>query len=269
VPVNPIEMKDKLDRFYTKDCVAKLCIDTLLQFCNPCSLFVEPSAGGGAFFRQLPKNKIGIDLSPACEGVVQGDWLESTVPSNCVVVGNPPFGTRNSLSKSFIKHAISQAKIVAFVLPCSYRKETMQRIFPCEWSLISDTLLPGNSFLLEGEDYHVPCVFQIWSKLLPEGIENIRESSKPIVKTEDFTFTSCADGDVFIFGANPSKIIEKSLVLPNNRGYYIKQEVQGTLNRLREIEWKTKAKSSVSGGVAWFSKQEIINIYEEAKHEVK
>ena len=69
--VNPIKMKDELDRFYTKDEVAKDCIAALLPYCKEGDLFVEPSAGGGAFFRQLPEHKIGVDLCPAVEGVVQ------------------------------------------------------------------------------------------------------------------------------------------------------------------------------------------------------
>ena len=83
-------MKDDLDRFYTKDSVARSCIDNLLGFCEEGDLFVEPSAGGGAFFRQLPENKIGVDLSPAVDGVVEHDWLTYPVPQDCVIVGNPP-----------------------------------------------------------------------------------------------------------------------------------------------------------------------------------
>ena len=43
----------------------------------------------------------------------------------------------------------------------------------------------------------------------------------------------------------------------------------GNLNKLGQIDWKSKGKSSVSGGVAWFTKQEIINIYEESKNDLK
>lgn len=268
MPVNPIKMKDALDRFYTKDAVAKACIDKLYPFCNEDDLFIEPSAGGGSFFRQLPPNKIGLDLSPATEGVILHDWLTYPVPQDSVVVGNPPFGTRNVLTKAFIKHSLEAAKVIAFVLPCVYRKETMQAVFPQDWLLAFSDELPENSFLLDGEDYHVPCVFQIWlKKSVYEGLTDIRESSKVKITTEAFTFCKKDEADFFVFGASPSKIIEKELVLPNNRGYYIKQKAEGLKEDFSRIDWKARANSSVSGGVAWYSKQEIINIYEGFRNE--
>lgn len=261
-------MKDKLDRFYTKDEVAKDCIAALLPYCKEGDLFVEPSAGGGAFFRQLPEHKIGVDLCPAVEGVVQSDWLSYEVPKNCVVVGNPPFGTRNSLTKAFIKHSLPFAKVIAFILPSVYRKETMQKVFPAGWGLLHSHNLLDNSFLLDGRDYHVPCVFQVWGKkdYFP-ALTDHRESSKVQVTTEDFHFCKQEDADFFVFGASPSKILEKELVQSNNRGYYIKQKTGDVRKIFSEIDWKSKGNSSVSGGVAWYSKQEIINIYEDFKND--
>lgn len=268
MPVKPIEMKDTLDRFYTKDDVAKMCIDVVLDMFGEESLFVEPSAGGGAFYHQLPENKIGVDLSPSASGIIQSDWLQFAVPENCIVMGNPPFGTRNSLTKAFIKHSLPKAKVIAFILPSSYRKETTQAVFPQGWILAYSEQLPENSFLFDGEDYHVPCVFQVWVKKdFSEGLTDLRESSKVKVKTADFFFTKKEEADFFVFGASPSKIIEKELVLPNNRGYYIKQLEGDVRDTFLQIDWKAHANSSVSGGVAWYTKQEIINIYEEHKND--
>lgn len=264
MPSVPIKMKDKLDRFYTKECVAKMCIDKLLLYAQPDDLFVEPSAGAGAFYNQLPPNKIGVDLSPTCQGVLSQDWLDYDVPDGCVVVGNPPFGSRNVLTKAFIRHSLSKARIIAFILPSSYKKETMQRVFPKTWKLLAQIDLPNNSFLLEGDEYHVPCVFQVWSQI---GDTDLRECVKVKTTTDDFSFVSKDDAQWFLFGASPQKIIKKELVQPTNRGYYLYQNKEGVIEVLKGIDWKSKANSSVSGGVAWYSKQEIINAYEEAKNE--
>lgn len=262
MPKKPIKAKDDLDRFYTKDSVALQCIEHLKSFVPQDSLFIEPSAGGGAFYRQLPENKIGYDLAPTCDGVLESSWFDVSVPEGSVIIGNPPFGTRNALTKAFIKHSLN-AHTIAFVLPKSYKKVTTQSVFPPEWKLSFEWELPEYSFLLAGEDYHVPCVFQIWQK---ESLTDMRESSKIQIKTEDFTFVSKQEGDWFCFGASPSKIVEKRLVTENNRGYYVKEVKQGVKERFLEIPWKQYANSSVSGGVAWFSKQEIINSYEDFKN---
>ncbi len=269
MPKVRIKQKDKFDRFYTKEDVAINCVDALVAIVGEHNLFVEPSAGSGNFFRHLPLGKIGIDLFPCCDGVIEHDWLTYNVPKDCVVVGNPPFGSRNSLTKSFIKHASTQASVIAFILPSSYRKETMQQVFTDEWELVYSTELPANSFVFEGEDYHVPCVFQVWLKAEynAKRLPNIRESVKQKITTSDFSFVKKDDADWFVFGAAPSKIVEKGVVNTKNRGYYLSQHKDGVKERFQEIDWKLYANSSVSGGVAWFTKQEIINIYEACKNE--
>lgn len=266
MPRNPINIKDKHDRFYTKETIAKNCIDILIPYCQEDDLFVEPSAGSGSFYRQLSGNKLGIDISPKCKDVVSSSWLEYCVPQDCVVVGNPPFGTRDKLTRAFIQHSLSGAKIIAFILPATYRKETKQSIFPREWSLVHCSDIPPNSFIFNGNDYHVPCVFQIWIKSHPT---NIRESIKTKVTTKDFSFTTKDNADWFVFGASPTKIINVDDVKPNNRGFYIKENIGGVRHTFQNINWKSKANSSVTNGAAWFSKQEIINIYEEMKDIIK
>ena len=62
-----------LDQFYTKPEVAQRCWATISHL-NP-SLWVEPSAGTGSFFKLLPEPRFGIDLDPKFEGIVQGNWL--------------------------------------------------------------------------------------------------------------------------------------------------------------------------------------------------
>lgn len=268
MPVNPIKMKDSLDRFYTKENIAKTCIELMIDVVGEDNLFIEPSAGGGSFFKQLPINKIGVDLSPTIDGIITQDWLTFDIPKYCVVVGNPPFGTRNSLTRAFISHSAKNAKCISFILPSSYRKETAQRAFSSEWSLVVSYDLPKNSFIYQGGEYHVPCVFQVWVlRDMYPTLEDLRESSKIPLTSDDFKFCKKQEAEFFVFGAAPSKIIKKELVLPNNRGYYINQLVDGVIENFTVIDWRSKGNSSVSGGVAWYSKQEIINIYEEHKNE--
>ena len=55
-----------LDKFYTKDKVAKQCVQFLYEICpeakdQPC---IEPSAGAGAFLPYLPAQTIAYDIAP-------------------------------------------------------------------------------------------------------------------------------------------------------------------------------------------------------------
>lgn len=245
-----------LDKFYTKPEIAQMCVDISLPFIGG-RVVVEPSAGNGSFFDILPKGSLGYDIAPECKGVEIKDYLEVEIPEGCMVIGNPPFGNRCGLAKEFIKNSL-KAHIVAFILPSTFRKETMQKVFPEDWNLIMDVELPLNSFTKDGEDFNIPCVFQVWSRA--HDFFNLRESIKVKQTTEDFEFTNKRDANWFIFGAAPHNIIHPKEVNENNRGYYIRCSRQ-VKSVLEKIKWGDNGLSGVSGGVAWFTKQNIINIY--------
>lgn len=260
MPLNKIKPKHTLDKFYTKDHIANYCISQLLRYVDSNDTFIEPSAGNGSFYHQLPFNRIGLDIQPEHDDIIEYDYFNYTIPNDCVIVGNPPFGSRNTLSKRFIKHSLS-SKCIAFVLPMVYNKETLQKVFPDNWSLVYSERLPDNSFTLNGDDYHVPCLFQIWLK--DDGYyDNLRESVKPIFETDDFTFVDKNIADSFMFGAAPHKIIDIGDVKCNNRGYWLIAD-DHVKERLKGIPWKDHALSTVNGGAAWFTKKQILNIYGE------
>ena len=162
--------KNTKDQYYTKRVVATHCIATLLARVPESSSYqwIEPSAGAGVFLKALPSGyeSVGIDLEPACPGILEGDFLK-WAPTNAkkrIVFGNPPFGRQGCLAKAFIKHAATMADIIAFILPRSFVKPSMSRAFPlafhCDWS----EELEKNAFEVNGSSYDVPCVFQIWTK---------------------------------------------------------------------------------------------------------
>ena len=76
-------MKNALDQFYTKDEVAlKLCeiIKAKLKDKLKSYIFLEPSAGGGAFLKALNKNFknneiIALDLEPKAQNIKQCDFF--------------------------------------------------------------------------------------------------------------------------------------------------------------------------------------------------
>jgi len=182
--------KNKKDQFYTKDHVAISCIQSLLMtypFTRQYT-WIEPSAGKGAFLRNIPSSisSMGMDIDPQGDGIVRQDYLTWTPPAgNFLVIGNPPFGRQSTLAKSFIRKSCDFATMVAFILPRSFTKPSMFHVFPSKFHLLSSTELEFNSFLLNGLPYDVPCVFQIWQKgdtdrppnekIMPRGFSYVKD----------------------------------------------------------------------------------------------
>lgn len=264
MPKNPIKKKSKDDKFYTKPAVAKECIDFLKCFIKEDVLWIEPSAGNGSFSSQV--DCLAYDIKPESENIMQQDWLsyKHTSSGEWVMFGNPPFGSRNILTKKFILKGIEQGcTYIGFVLPSVFEKYTNQTIFPDNWKLLGEMILPVNSFLLDGEDYHVPCVFQVWS--CSEDFTQNYRNVKGKEFTDKFSFVKKHEcPDLFMFGAAPTKLISPDEVCKNNRGYYLttKSPLDTFISQVKAINWKQYGKSSVNGGVSWFTKSEIIEIWE-------
>lgn len=158
--------KSTLDQYYTKPEVAGMCFKMLLENLNITKeeTFVEPSAGQGAFLKEGFKWE-AYDLEPKHPLVDKKNFFDVTDLNNKVVVGNPPFGFASSLALKFINHAEKHgASVVAFILPKTFKKKMFQEKVSHNLTLTLEKDLPKNSFILNGDSYDVPCVFQIWER---------------------------------------------------------------------------------------------------------
>ena len=201
------------DQFYTSPEVAKKCIQILISRLHneqlylpvlPLSsyLWVEPSAGQGAFLNNIPEtyHKIGIDIEPRGANILKQDFLTWMPPIHnqkpVIIFGNPPFGRQSSLAKAFIAHSckIASTSIIAFILPRSFVKPSMSCAFDLNFHCIHSSDVESNAFVLGGGDggdgnasYDVPCVFQIWQKRSVPRIvpEKITEKGFQYVKETD------------------------------------------------------------------------------------
>ena len=169
--------KNTNDKFYTKKEVAKRCMKHVLDVI-PNAIqdytWIEPSAGAGAFLQQFPegvRHRFAMDIDPDGPDIAQQDFLKWSPPASSstaapvaryIVIGNPPFGRQSSLAKRFIQSSCAFADVVAFILPRSFMKPSMYSTFPSLFHKAYESELPRNSFLLNGEPYDVPCVFQVW-----------------------------------------------------------------------------------------------------------
>lgn len=162
-------------------------------------LVVEPSAGSGSFFKQIPTDKkIGIDISPEHKDVTTMDFLtykphpHQATQQRVLVVGNPPFGRVSSLAVKFFNHASKWASVIAFIVPRTFRRISVQNKLNTNFHLVFDEDIPMEPCSFE-PPMMAKCCFQIWEKN--------ETNRRPIVQLSKVH----ADWDFLGFGPNDAQ----------------------------------------------------------------
>jgi hypothetical protein len=127
---------------------------------------------------------------------------------------------------------------VSFILPKSFKKDSLKKTFPLDFHLIFEVDLPDKSFLVDGVEHNVPCIFQIWKKKLVnrDAIEKIEPTS--------FVFVAKSDNPDISFrrvggtaGTIDVNILEKSV----QSHYFIKftnnKSIQENITQLSKITY--------------------------------
>ena len=260
-----------IDKFYTKTNVATSCITLIKQrvTINETDLILEPSAGNGAFMdgiKLLSKHHLFYDLEPENPDIIKQDYLiydfrEIKKRFNKIhVVGNPPFGRQSSLAIKFIRKSCEFCNSISFILPKSFKKESLKNKFPLQFHLVYECDLPDNSFLVDGSEHNVPCVFQIWEK--KETNRSVAEKIEPLY----FEFVDKKQHPDISFrrvgvnaGTMDVNIDEKSI----QSHYFIKftnnKTLHDNLNKLSKINFEFNN----TVGPNSISKQELIRKFNE------
>lgn len=213
--------KDVLDRFYTPDNIVQQCLALLDLTKYDC--IIEPSAGMGNFSKYLP-NVISYDIAPEADNIIQADWFEIDKTQfkdykNILVCGNPPFGEQSRLAIGFFNEAAKIAQTIAFILPLSFKKDSIQNRLSLNFILKDEILLNNCIFYLKNkEEIKVPCVFQVW-----EYTNQLRSKVKLKITTELFSFVNKEEADFRIqrVGGNAGKA-SFDLTKSASSNYFIK-----------------------------------------------
>jgi len=213
----------ELDQFYTKPEVAKYCISKV-SF-NGCDVILEPSAGNGSFFNLLPKNKrIGIDISSKSDSIIEMNFFDFKPEKDRTyyVIGNPPFGRISSTAVKFFNHASSFADYIAFIIPRTFKRISVQNRLDLNFHLVYTEDIPIGSFV--PESMQAKCCFQIWKK------KNYKRSMIKLPLThKDFTFIHMddklnADFAIHAYGSNCGEISFDIKNLSKKSWHFIKAE---------------------------------------------
>lgn len=133
------------EQFYTPRALAEeltgLALGYIADWQN--RSFLEPAAGTGSFLQALTKHGVksitAIDKDPKHPDVSQNDYLDFVPPqSGLVTLSNPPFGRNNALSIPFFNHAAGHSDYIAFLVPRSWRKWSVQNRLDANFHLILD-----------------------------------------------------------------------------------------------------------------------------------
>jgi hypothetical protein len=258
--------RDTIDKFYTCPATAKNCLEHVAACISidPINdLIVEPSAGNGAFIpeiMQLCQNTIFYDIEPEHPSIIKANYLllNCDTLKKTHVIGNPPFGRQSSLAIQFIKKSALFADSISFILPKSFKKDSMRSHFPRRFHLVFQADIEEKAFLQDGLPVDVPCVFQIWEKRTEERQFVAKLDTDPAI----FRFVKIDEDPDISFrrvGVNAGTIDNKNLDTKSVQSHYF-IKFGPAINKKEFIEKMMQIKYAQDNtvGPKSIGKQEII-----------
>jgi hypothetical protein len=198
-----------LSAFYTRPEIAQSLVGRLFELLDPATeyVFVDPSAGDGAFFDCLPRDaRIGVEVDTRLADQHEeylflpyetGGFLAATrsdlglahVPrSRVVVIGNPPWGglfktagrCRTDAALRFIERASQLADTVAFLCSSGWKRFGHLHRIPQDMTLIHSEDVPTGSFTFKGRFCDVAGTFFVWRRMLNRCGQVVLRYDEPI-----------------------------------------------------------------------------------------
>lgn len=167
-----------MDKFYTLPHVVEACLRAVGDSVGwtGWGAVVEPSAGAGAFLVRLPSVGVGdarivaMDILPEHDAVERRDFFDyhpgPSAGEKVLVLGNPPFGRVSSLAVRFFNHAATFAHAIAFIVPRTFRRVSVQNRLNKNFRLVRDDDVPMGSATAPSFQPHMQakCCFQVWER---------------------------------------------------------------------------------------------------------
>lgn len=234
------------EQCYTPPGVAATCMVALAPYLRPSDVFLEPAGGTGAFIEAIRAQGvsddriISYDIDPK-HSLVQktDDFLKQELTGqNLVTVSNPPFGRNNSLSVPFFNRAASVSRIVAFIVPKSWRKWSVQDRLDQNFHLVHDAEISVIYVDDKGVQLHdnnkLKTVFQIWGRRPTK-----RKLMIPSVKDHGFiekTTPQDADVSLTVFGRGCGSVKTEFKRVKNTTQMFLKVKDQSVVDALKQLD---------------------------------
>lgn len=266
-----------MDKFYTNRQIAKSLYEWLkTQYNLKEYLIVEPSAGDGSFVELFKKDAldfVAFDILPEGDDIIKADFLDTDISDynpnkkKVFVIGNPPFGKNASLALKFVNKSSIDADFIAFILPATFKKQSIIRRLSPSLLLIHIEDIEKNAFVSDGKTFHVNSVFCVFqktncdvnkSKPSNASVQSKCEvGRKNVTECKVFEFCSKEEADFAIrrVGGHAGKLIEVFDNYSPSSHYYIKSLIPkeelkallvGLYNELHTVASRTVSNPSLS-----------------------
>jgi hypothetical protein len=174
-------------------------------------VIIEPAGGTGSFVEAArafgAPRVLSVDTYPLHKDVVVGDFLDWSPPlgpaeGTGVTISNPPFGRNNALAVPFFNHAADFSEYIAFLVPRSWRKWSVQNRLDLNFHLLADDDVDVNYVDATGaalsNQSRLRTCFQIWQRSDPPRekviIEDLGFVSRAQAETADLAITTFGYG---------------------------------------------------------------------------
>ncbi|MBN2974433.1 hypothetical protein JW805_20810 [Roseomonas aeriglobus] len=254
---------ERLDQYYTHPDVAAYFYAIFREHFDPAVfLLVEPSGGTGSFLKVMPVGSVSYDVEPKYPGIQTADFLTVRIDSDrpVAIIGNPPFGRNASMAVRFFEHAAAQARVIAFILPRSFRKASIENRLHRYFHLIREEPVPHDAFLFRGKPFNVPALFQVW-----EWRSYPRPVRPDITWHPDFEFVTpdLADFVIRRVGALAGRL-HHDFTASDSSNYFIRGDVE---HFMAQIDFRTVAADVA--GIPSLAKAEIVELYHALRYPLR
>jgi predicted RNA methylase len=205
--------------------------------------FLEPAGGTGSFIEALNmagiKAVTSVDKYPMHPGVIQADFLEwKTMDTDLLTISNPPFGRNNALSVPFFNRAAKFSSHIAFLVPRSWRKWSVQNRLDKRFHLVLDVDVAVQYENALGakiaKQNDLRTCFQIWEKRL---------ELRPVIAVPDNGFIQksspdMADLAIRVFGYGCGTVMDDFPRQPNTTLMFLRVLDKSIKSALQDLDYE-------------------------------
>jgi len=263
-----------LDQFYTNKDIVLKCYNKLNEIINlnEYDIHLEPSAGSGSFFNIMDNTKkIGLDIEPKEKDIIKMNFFDYKPEEDkkYLVIGNPPFGRVSSLAVKFFNKSAEFANCIAFIIPRTFKRVSIQNKLDLHFDLVYNEDLPITPCCFTPK-MTAKCCFLIWVKKETKRKKIIYDKTH-----SDFKFLKHGPKDnnnqptppqncdfvIKAYGGNCGEIIDTELQLLRPKSWHwLKSNIDIKLlkNRFRQLDY-SMSKDTVRQDS--LGQQELIYLY--------